>query len=159
MNFLRAGVAILIAFIVHTVIGRYFHGLARSLDLFTVVAATFGLIHGRVAGIVVGTTAGLIQDAFSGGLLGFNGISKTTVGYLSGIVGRHIIVRGVWAKLAFFVAATIVELTLLVAVARLAEQARVLGEGLAPVYMCVSNALAGILLLRAVDPKTSVDSR
>jgi hypothetical protein len=41
-----------------------------------------------------GASAGLLQDAFSGGLLGYNGISKTTVGYLAGIAGRHLIIRG-----------------------------------------------------------------
>lgn len=159
MKVFRAALAILVAFIVHTVIGRYFRWLGGSIDLFTVVAATFGLVHGRMAGIAVGTTAGLIQDAFSGGLFGFNGIAKTTVGYLSGIVGRLIIVRGVWARALFFVAATLVDLAILVAVAQLAEQSRVLGEGLTPIYVCVSNAVAGILLVRAVEPKKAKRSR
>jgi len=152
---LLVAAAILVAFLVHTVLGRYFQALGQFMDLFTVIAATFGLLYGRVAGMAIGTTAGLIQDAFSGGLLGFNGISKTIVGYLAGIAGHHIIVRGLPARLLFFVAASLLDLAILATVSELALQPRVVGEGLTPVYVCASNALAGILLMRAVEEKKS----
>ncbi len=157
MKFLDVALAILVAFLVQTVLGRYFAFLNVYLDLFTVVAVTFGLLRGRMVGLCTGTAAGLLQDAFSGGLLGFNGISKTTVGYLAGIAGHHLIVRGWSARLLFFVGATLLDMTVLAGVGRLAEQPRVLGEGLTPLYLCVGNAIAGILLLGRVDRKRSTD--
>ncbi|TDI39726.1 MAG: rod shape-determining protein MreD [Acidobacteria bacterium] len=155
MKFLEIALAILVAFLVQTVLGRYFAFLNVYLDLFTVVAATFGLLRGRMVGLCTGTAAGLLQDAFSGGLLGFNGMSKTTVGYLAGIVGHHLIIRGWSTRLLFFVGATLLDMAILAGVGRLAEQPRVLGEGLTPLYLCVGNAIAGILLLGRVDRNRS----
>ena len=42
MKFLDVALAILVAFLVQTVLGRYFAFLNVYLDLFTVVAVTFG---------------------------------------------------------------------------------------------------------------------
>lgn len=150
--------AILVAFLVQTVLRRYFGFLNSYLDLFTVVAAMFGLLRGRAVGLVTGTVCGLIQDAFSGGLLGFNGIAKTTVGYLAGIAGRHLIVRSWSSRLLFFATMSLVDIAILAGVARLAELPRVAGEGLTPLYLCIGNAIAGILVVRIVDKNRPIDS-
>ncbi len=105
--------ALLAAFVFQTVLGRYLPFFGGYLDLFAVVAAGFGLVRGRMAGLVSGASAGLLQDAFSGGLLGFNGISKTTVGYLAGIAGRHLIIRGWSTRILFFAVATLLDLAIL----------------------------------------------
>lgn len=158
MRFLDVALAILVAFIVQTVLGRYFPFLNSYLDLFTVIAAMFGLLRGRVAGLATGTAAGLLQDAFSGGLLGFNGIAKTTVGYLAGVAGHHLIVRNVPSRFLFFVVMTLVDMAILATVGHLAELPRVVGEGLTPLYLCLGNAIAGILLIGVVDRKPRLDS-
>jgi rod shape-determining protein MreD len=144
-------IALLAAFVVQTVFSRYLPFLNGYLDLFVVVAAAFGLARGRMAGLLSGASAGLLQDTFSGGLLGFNGISKTTVGYLSGIAGRHLIIRGWSTRILFFAIATLVDLLILAGVGYAAELPRVVGEGLAPLYLCIGNAFAGILLMRILE--------
>jgi rod shape-determining protein MreD len=143
--------ALLAAFVLQTVLRRYLPFLGVYLDLFTVVAAGFGLARGRIAGLLSGASAGLLQDAFSGGFLGFHGISKTTVGYLSGIAGRHLIIRGWWTRILFFAVATLLDLLILAVVGYAAELPRVMGEGFAPLYLCIGNAFAGILLMRALE--------
>jgi rod shape-determining protein MreD len=143
--------ALLAAFVLRTVFGRYLPFFVPYLDLFAVVAAGFGLARGRMAGLLSGALAGLLQDAFSGGLLGFNGISKTTVGYLSGIAGRHLIIRGWSTRSLFFALATLLDLLILAVVGYAAELPRVVGEGLAPLYLCIGNAFAGILLVRVLE--------
>jgi rod shape-determining protein MreD len=143
--------ALLAAFVVQTVLSRYLPFLIGYLDLFLVIAAAFGLSRGRMAGLLSGAAAGLLQDAFSGGPLGFNGLSKTTVGYLAGIAGRHLIIRGWSTRILFFAVATIVDLLILAGVGYAAEFPRVMGEGLAPLYLCIGNAFAGILLVRALE--------
>lgn len=158
MRFLDVALAILVAFIVQTVLGRYFGFLNNYLDLFTVIAAIFGLLRGRVAGLATGTISGLLQDALSGGLLGFNGISKTVVGYIAGIAGRHLIVRTWSSRLLFFATITLVDMAILAGVGYLAELPRVVGEGLTPLYLCIGNAIAGILLIRTVDRRPRIDS-
>jgi len=149
--------ALLAAFVLQTVLGRYLPFFGAYLDLFAVVAAGFGLERGRMAGLVSGASAGLLQDAFSGGLLGFNGISKTTVGYLSGIAGRHLIIRGWSPRILFFALATLLDLAILAVVGFAAELPRVVGEGLAPLYLCIGNAFAGILLVRALERRPPSD--
>ena len=158
MRFLYVALAILVAFIVQTVLGRYFTFLNSYLDLFTVVVAMFGVLRGRATGLVTGTVAGLIQDAFSGGVLGFNGIAKTTVGYLAGIAGRHLIVRSWPSQFLFFASMSLVDIAILAGIGRLAELPRVAGEGLTPLYMCIGNAIAGILVLGFFDKKRPVGS-
>jgi len=158
VRILDVALAILVAFIVQTVLGRYFPFLNSYLDLFTVVVSMFGLLRGRTAGLLTGTVAGLIQDTFSGGLLGFNGIAKTTVGYLAGIAGRHLIVRSWTSRLVFFTAMSLIDMAILAGVGYLAEFPRVMGEGLTPLYLCIGNAIAGILLIGIVDKKGVIDS-
>ncbi|MGH9321626.1 MAG: hypothetical protein ACRD21_00485 [Vicinamibacteria bacterium] len=157
MKILDIAAAVLAAFLIQTVLGRYLPFLGAYLDLFTVVAAGFGLVRGRMGGLVSGAAAGLLQDAFSGGLLGFNGISKTTVGYLSGIAGRHLIIRGWSTRVLFFALATLLDLSILAAVSYAAEFPRVVGEGMAPLYFCIGNAFAGILLVRALERRPAGD--
>lgn len=153
MKFLDVVFGVLVAFLVQTVLGRYLPFLNSYLDFFLVVAAGFGLLRGKMVGLLTGTVAGLVQDAFSGGLLGFNGISKTTVGYLSGIAGRQLIIRGWTSRVVFFAAATIVDAAILAAVGHAAELPRVVGEGWKPLYLCIGNAVAGILFLRIVEAR------
>lgn len=154
MRFLDVALTLLAAFLVQTVLGQHFRFFASYLDLFTVTAAVFGLLRGRMFGMFTGAAAGLIQDSFSGALLGFNGISKTTVGYLAGIAGHHLIVRG-WSRFLFFVLASALDLVILAAVGSAAEQPRVLGEGMTPIYLCFGNAIAGMLLIRLIDRRES----
>jgi rod shape-determining protein MreD len=154
---LDIALALLGAFVFQTVLGRYLTFLVPYLDLFAVVAAGFGLARGRMAGLVAGAASGLLQDAFSGGLLGFNGISKTTVGYVAGIAGRHLIIRAWSTRILFFAVATLLDLLILAVVGYAAELPRVAGEGLAPLYLCIGNAFAGIVLVRALERRPRDD--
>jgi rod shape-determining protein MreD len=151
VSLLDIAAALLVAFIFQTVLGRYLPFFVPYIDLFAVVAAGFGLARGRMAGLLSGACAGLLQDAFSGGFLGFHGISKTTVGYIAGIAGRHLIIKGWYTRILFFALATLLDLAILAVVGYAAELPRVTGEGLAPLYLCIGNAFAGILLVRALE--------
>lgn len=157
MRVLEVVLAIVVAFLFQTVAGRYLPFATRHVDLFTVLTAGFGLLRGRMVGMGAGAAAGLVQDAFSGGLLGFNGIAKTTVGYVAGIAGHHLIIRGWPARMLFFVLASALDLAILTAVGYAAELPRVVGEGAAPFYLCFGNAIAGMLFMRLVERGPSRD--
>jgi rod shape-determining protein MreD len=154
---LDIAVAIVAAFVTRTVLGRYLPFFVPYIDLFAVVAAGFGLARGRMEGLLSGAVAGLVQDAFSGGPLGFNGIAKTVVGYVAGIAGRHLIIRGWSTRTLFFALATLLDLLILAVVGYAAERPRVVGEGLAPLYLCIGNAFAGILLVRVLERRAPGD--
>ncbi|MGE5198381.1 MAG: rod shape-determining protein MreD, partial [Rhodospirillaceae bacterium] len=62
------------------------------VDLVLVAVVAVGLRHGRVAGLLTGTAAGLIQDALGGGMLGLSGLGKCVAGYVAGVAGTQFIV-------------------------------------------------------------------
>ncbi|HSF18864.1 MAG TPA: hypothetical protein VLK65_25285 [Vicinamibacteria bacterium] len=151
MRILDAALAVLAAFLFQSVLGRYLPALDGYVDLFAVISAGFGLVHGRMFGMLTGIAAGLVQDVFSGGHLGINGISKTTVGYVAGIAGHHLIIRGWSSRVLFFLLASGLDLVILAALGAAIEEPRVLGEGLRPIYLCIGNIIAGMILIRVID--------
>jgi rod shape-determining protein MreD len=153
VKFVHIAVAILAAFVLQTLGARYFWPLESYFDLFLVTTVGFGLTRGRMVGMGTGTAAGLVQDAFSGGMLGLNGLSKTTVGYLAGIVGRWLIIRGWGARFLFFFAASLADLLILALVGLAVERPMVIGEGLTPLILCSSNGIVGAFVLGFTDRK------
>ena len=138
---------------VQTLGGRYFWPLQTYLDLFLVTAVAFGVVRGRMTGMLTGTVGGLVQDAFSGGLLGLNGLSKTTVGYLAGIVSRWLIIRGWAARFLFFFVASVIDLLILAVVGMAIERPAVVDEGVSALILCAGNSLVGTLVLGLMDRK------
>jgi rod shape-determining protein MreD len=143
--------AIVGAFLIQTLGGRYFWPIRSYLDLFLVTAATFGLIQGRQVGMFAGAAAGLVQDAFSGGLLGLNGASKTTMGYLAGIAGHRLVVRGWAGRFVFFALATAADLAILAVIGQVLERPTVVGGPTDLLYLCAANGAMGALILAALD--------
>lgn len=151
MRVLEVAAALLTAFVVQTLGGRYFWPLQRYLDLFLVTAVGFGLVRGRMVGMFAGTVGGLIQDGFSGGMLGLNGLSKTTMGYLSGVIGRWLILRGWAARFLFFFLASATDILILTLVGLVTERPMVFGEGMSTLVLCAGNGLVGSLVLATTD--------
>jgi rod shape-determining protein MreD len=79
-----------------------------AVDLVLVVVVYNALASGRVAGMLTGTFAGLLQDAVSGPIIGMAGLSKTIVGFLAGIVGTQFIVAHSASRFVVFFLATVV---------------------------------------------------
>lgn len=78
-----------------------------ALDLVLIVVVYLALISGPVAGVLLGTAAGLAQDALSSGIIGIGGLAKTLVGFLAGFLGTQFIVTAPLSRFVVFVAATI----------------------------------------------------
>jgi cell shape-determining protein MreD len=98
-----------------------------------------------------GAAAGLVQDAFSGGLLGLNGASKTTVGYLAGIAGHRLVVRGWAGRFVFFALGTAADLAILAVIGQVLERPTVVGGPTDLLYLCAANGAMGALILAALD--------
>jgi hypothetical protein len=86
-------------------------------------------------------------------MLGLNGLSKTTIGYLSGIVGRWLIVRGWGARFLFFFVASAADLLILALVGSAVERPIVIGEGVTPLILCSANGIVGAFVLGWGDRK------
>jgi rod shape-determining protein MreD len=80
---------------------------AAALDLVLVVVVYISLMSGPVTGVLVGSLAGLIQDALPLGVLGIGGLAKTLVGFLAGLLGTQFIVTAPLLRFIVFVMATI----------------------------------------------------
>ncbi len=151
MKALAVVLAIVGAFLVQTLGGRYFSPIQSYLDLFLLTAAGFGLTQGRRVGMFSGTAAGLVQDVFSGAPPGLNGVSKTTIGYLAGIAGHRLVVRGWAGRFVFFAVATAADLAIVGAIGQVLEQPTVVGGPADLLYLCAANGFTGALVLNLVD--------
>jgi rod shape-determining protein MreD len=97
----RGGLAVLTAFLVFSALRQISLPLALGIDVFTVAVIVHGFFEGEIAGSIVGAVCGLVIDAFSHGLFGLSGLSKTVVGFLAGFISRKINVQ-LPARMAVF---------------------------------------------------------
>jgi rod shape-determining protein MreD len=79
------------AVLLQTSIGRIVEG-PLPVDIVLVVAACAGIKGGPVTGMLAGTFGGLVQDAMTAGVIGIGAWAKTTVGFLTGVIGTQFIV-------------------------------------------------------------------
>ncbi len=59
-------------------------------DLILLLVCLVGLFFGRQRGLMLGALAGLIQDCLSGGVFGLNTLSKSLIGFATGVLQRHV---------------------------------------------------------------------
>lgn len=67
--------------------------LGLKIDLLLFIALYFGFLHGWKTGAVVGLAVGLLQDIFSGGILGLAPIGLITCGLLAGYARGMLLLR------------------------------------------------------------------
>jgi rod shape-determining protein MreD len=60
-------------------------------DLGVILLYFIGLVYGEMDGILFGLIIGFLMDLFSGGPLGANLVSKTLLGWASGMIGRTLL--------------------------------------------------------------------
>lgn len=82
MSTLRAGVAVIVAFLLQTAVVPLILAAGVTPDFLLATVAAVALLAGPGPAIGFGLAAGLLQDSFSGGLLGMNGFSKPLVAFV-----------------------------------------------------------------------------
>jgi rod shape-determining protein MreD len=122
-----------------------------AVDLVLVVVVYNALASGPVTGLLAGAFAGLVQDALSGGVIGMAGLSKTVVGFVSGIIGTQFIVAHSVSRFVVFFLATAVNAVVFMGLYELlglrhfgAPVGQVAGQGL-------GNAVVGVLAFKIVE--------
>ncbi|HDT14171.1 MAG TPA: rod shape-determining protein MreD [Candidatus Aminicenantes bacterium] len=101
---LQAFLGTLLAVAVYALAGAAAPGLLVVFNAFSVVVLCFAVRRGEVFGALLGTMCGLAQDAFSLGVFGVAGLSKTMLGFWAGYVSRRIDVAS-WSRNALFMLA------------------------------------------------------
>jgi rod shape-determining protein MreD len=100
--------AVAAALALQTTLVRYVTRASVGVDLVLVVVVYVALRLGPTPGLLAGTLGGLVQDALSaGGVTGIDGLVKTIVGFLTGVVGTQFIVVQTLPRLVVFFAATV----------------------------------------------------
>jgi rod shape-determining protein MreD len=139
------------ALLVQTLTGGSSGEPRNRFDLFLITATAWGLAGGRTAGLVAGTMAGLVQDAYSAGILGLNGFSKSTVGYLAGLLGGRLILRGFGPRMLFFLAASIADMGIVLVICWAAERPVAWKTPLGVFSVAVVNGILGGAVMGLVE--------
>jgi len=141
MRIVRGVGALGAAALAQSLLSHYGPTLAGYFDLFTIVVVYYGLTSPPAAAMIMGTSAGLVEDALLHAILGMNGFKKTLIGYLVGSIGSLFMLNQTIPRFGILFAATVLdrlaELGLSVAMGRsldfpgtLALLQRGLGNGL-----------------------------
>lgn len=107
MRVAASAAAIVVALALQTTLSGVLFSGPASPDLVLIVVVYIALTNGRVAGLLAGSAAGLVQDALSSGVIGIGGLSKTLVAFLAGVAGTQFIVTAPFPRFVVFVLATL----------------------------------------------------
>jgi len=88
-------------------LARYAVGGTWVFDLVLVGCVFAALQWGPMAGIVAGTTGGMLQDLLSGDIVGLGGLVKTLVGFAAGVVGTQVVLNRASARTAVLIVASL----------------------------------------------------
>ena len=108
MKIVAALVAIAAALALQTTLASLVIRGTAALDLVLIVVVYLGLVFGPVTGLLLGMTAGLIQDALSSGLIGVGGLAKTVVGFVAGLLGTQFNVASPLFRFLVFILGTVI---------------------------------------------------
>jgi rod shape-determining protein MreD len=137
----------LLAVLVYSLAGAGAPALLVVLNAFSVIVLYFSVRRGEVFGAVLGTMCGLVQDAFSLGVFGVAGMTKTLLGFWSGFVSRRIDVTGFARNGLFMLVMGMLEMLLwLLLTALVRFRAIDLRGGLFFLQPVVTAALGGLLV-------------
>jgi len=125
-------------------------GAAGVLDFFLLVTVYYAVRTNQMTGMLIGTTAGLIQDALFADLVGPSAFAKTLIGFLVGRLGMRFELQQTLPQLACVAGSTLLQVATWQALHLvLGLQAEVPPTGVI-VAQVVSNALAGAAVFALV---------
>ena len=134
-------------------------GNRTVVDLGVVAVIYYALSGGPNVGIVLGSMAGLVQDALSGGVVGVGGFATCLVGCLAGVVGTQFIVTGTVARFLVFVLGSLAQMGCSIGLYTLIDPR---GIEMAPATMAAQallNGVVGVLAFYVVERMPQVIER
>lgn len=161
----QPALAILAAFLLQTTLAPHMRVAGVQPDFLLIVVVVYGFLEGPVVGSVCGFSAGLLQDMLLVTTLGLNALSKTVLGYLSGMIEQNLFSENfVMPMLAIFSATLLNESIVLALRATLGESiSLVVAMRSIAVPAAIYNALlAGLVypvLARLLRRETRTESR
>jgi rod shape-determining protein MreD len=89
-EFIQVTVGIILAFLIFLALKTISFSLFQLFNIFGLIVIYFAIRKGEIFGACLGAGCGLIQDAFSLGVFGVAGFSKTILGFLAGYIAKKI---------------------------------------------------------------------
>ncbi len=152
MNSLWRGmVGLLVAAGCQILLVRYLPAVGASVDLFTVLVMYYAVTRRRIGVMVMGTTAGLVEDLLAHTFLGMNAFKKTLVGYLVGMLGSFFVLSQPLPRFGVLVLATILEALTEAGLVLVLGQNLVLPSVTDLLRLGLGNGIAGVLAYWAVS--------
>jgi rod shape-determining protein MreD len=122
-----------------------------ALDLVLIVVVYLALVSGPVTGLLLGTTAGLIQDALSSGIIGVGVLAKTVVGFVAGILGTQFIVTAPLSRFLVFVLGTVIHASIFMGMYVLLDLRQFESPYAAVMSQAVGNGFLGVVVAELVE--------
>jgi len=106
-KYLLIVLALFLAFLGQTVLSKYFSRAISYLDLFLIIVIYYSLKEKPIGAMLIGTSAGLIQDTFSSLIIGFSSFSKTIIGFFLSSINARVMLHHPIAQIAVLILATL----------------------------------------------------
>ena len=143
--------AIAVALALQTTLASFAIRGTAALDLVLIVVVYFSLISGPVAGLLLGSVAGLVQDALSSGIIGVGGLAKTIVGFAAGVLGTQFILTAPLSRFLVFLMMTVLHATIFMGLYTLLDLRQYESPYSAVMSQAVGNALLGVVGAQLVE--------
>jgi len=143
--------AIFLALAAQTTLAGYVFRSSTPIDLVLIAVVYVAIKSGPVTGLMAGTVAGLIQDALAGGILGIGGLSKTVIGFLSGVLGTQFIVTAPLPRFLLLLVATALHAAVFMGLYTLLDLRQFPAFYPAIVGQAFGNALVGVFLFQVAE--------
>jgi len=140
---LRAFLGTLVAVLVYSVAGAGAPALLVVFNAFSVIVLYFSIRRGEIFGALLGTMCGLTQDAFSLGVFGVAGLTKTLLGFWTGYISRRIDVVPFARNALFMLVMSVLEMVLWVLITAVVRLKSVNFQGGLILLQPVVTALLG----------------
>src|SRR5437868_5856608 len=155
---LKIAVCVVFAVLLQTTLPRFWGPLV-FVDLPLIVVTYFALRRDVVLALVVGCVTGLATDAFSGGLLGANGFTKTLIAYLIAALVTRVMLDNPLARIPVLAGAAALDALVYFLLHQLFGQP--VSESLVVVaaYKLIATTIVGTFLFYLLDPFFSERAR
>jgi rod shape-determining protein MreD len=147
----RGALALTLASAGQFLLARYLPGLGESVDLFTILVVYYAVTRRQMSVMLIGTSAGFIEDVFTHAILGVNAFKKTLVGYLMGTLGSVFMLNQPLPRLGILFAATLLEAFTEVGLYLILGQRAILPSAGTLIRQGIGNGIWGALIFWIVS--------
>ena len=146
-----AAAAIVAALALQTTLSGVLFSGPASPDLVLIVVVYIALTGGRVAGLLAGSAAGLVQDALSSGIIGIGGLTNTVVAFLAGAAGTQFIVTAPFPRFVVFVVATLLHAVIFMGLYVLLDLRQFPAPYAAVLGQALGNGFVGVIGFQVIE--------